>query len=98
MRRQPTVGSRSGSSDVACAATATSAADAAMVMLGVAAERVFDLLCESMATSAVMNPRERVKLEASMKRSSIKPRIDIVHEKFQQIQNAAGFPESATLM
>jgi hypothetical protein len=74
---------------------------ASTVMLGVAAERVFDLVCESLVL-ALLDGKERAELEKRIKARSIKPRLDWVHEKLRKIeQNSprpAGFPESATLM
>lgn len=73
---------------------------ASMVMLGVAAERVFDLVCESLLASSVMSAKERATLEDHMKRARLKPRLEYVHQKLTKLQDARtpGFPESAALM
>ena len=72
---------------------------ASMVMLGIAAERVFDLVCQSITDSLTIQ-KEKDTLEGHMMRARIKPRIDFVHHKLTAIQQrgVSGFPESATLM
>jgi hypothetical protein len=72
---------------------------ASMVMLGVAAERVFDLVCQSMVQS-LTSQKEKTTLEGHMVRARIKPRIDFVGHKLTAIQQRgiSDFPESATLM
>jgi hypothetical protein len=71
---------------------------AAMVMLGVAAERVFLLLCRSTRT-ALTSPREISKFDAVLARPAMKPKLNWLHPKIQQLQEAglAGFPENAAL-
>jgi hypothetical protein len=73
---------------------------ASMVMLGVAAERVFDLVCEALLMSSVMSAKEKSTLADHMKRARLKPRLDYVHQKLTKLQdvNTPGFPESAALM
>jgi len=73
---------------------------ASMVMLGVAAERVFDLVCESLLSSSAMSDKEKGTLADHMKRARLKPRLEYVHQKLARIQdaNTPGFPESAALM
>jgi hypothetical protein len=73
---------------------------ASMVMLGVAAERVFDLLCESLLSSSAMSAKEKATLEDHMRRARLKPRLEYVHQKLTTLQsaNTPGFPESAALM
>lgn len=72
---------------------------ASTVMLGIAAERVFLLLCESM-DSALADPGEKAAFARLMKGIAMKPKLDWVHEKIQKIQKArpAGFPDNATIM
>jgi hypothetical protein len=71
---------------------------ASVVMLGVAAERVFVLLCGSML-KALENPKEEQNFRAEMTRQPMKPKLDRVHKKLQQLQdsNVLGFPENASL-
>jgi hypothetical protein len=74
---------------------------AAMVMLGVAAERVFDLLCESLL-AALNDPGEKNKLSGLLSRFAMKPKVDWVHTKLRAVQDRKpkiqGFPENAALM
>lgn len=72
---------------------------ASTVMLGIAAERVFLLLCESLE-AALANAGEKAAFTKSLGRFSMKPKLDWVHDKIQQIQKhaPAGFPENATIM
>ena len=72
---------------------------ASTVMLGIAAERVFLLLCESME-KALASPKESKKFTAVIKRFTMKPKLDWIHAKIQSLQssNRTGFPENATIM
>jgi hypothetical protein len=72
---------------------------ASTVMLGIAAERVFLLLCERMET-ALANAGEKAAFSKLLGRFSMKPKLDWVHNKVQQIQKQSpvGFPENATIM
>jgi hypothetical protein len=72
---------------------------ASMVMLGIAAERVFDLVCESLLP-AIHSGKERRSLDAAMNRAKIRPRIEFVHRKFTEVEGRSveGFPESSALM
>lgn len=72
---------------------------ASTVMLGIAAERVFLLLCETIEP-ALADPREKTEFGKRLKAFAMKPKLDWVHEKIQQIQKQrpAGFPENATIM
>ncbi|MCC6590183.1 MAG: hypothetical protein IT168_26055 [Bryobacterales bacterium] len=72
---------------------------ASTVMLGIAAERVFLLLCEDLEP-ALADPREKAELSKRLKAFPMKPKLDWVHEKIQRVQNQrpAGFPENATIM
>ena len=70
-----------------------------MVMLGIAAERVFLLLCEAVA-NALASPKEAKKFTDLCGRFSMKPKLDWVHEKFRGVEAGGppGFPENAPLM
>ena len=72
---------------------------ASTVMLGVAAERVFNLICDSLEPARA-SPKEREKLAALQKRLSIKGRADWVHDKLRAVQDGKphGFPENAAIM
>lgn len=69
------------------------------VMLGIAAERVFLLLCDSLA-GALSNASEKATFTKLLGRFPMKPKLDWVQNKLQQIQKQApaGFPENATIM
>ncbi len=72
---------------------------ASTVMLGIAAERVFLLLCDSMQL-ALANPNESKALSAKLKRFPMKPKLDWIHTKLQSLQtsNLPGFPDNAIIM
>jgi hypothetical protein len=74
---------------------------ASTVMLGVAAERVFNLICESLET-ALSSPKEQAEFARVLDRFAMKPKVDWVHEKLRGIQELKprpdGFPENGTLM
>lgn len=74
---------------------------ASTVMLGIAAERIFLLLCEALEP-ALADAREKAEFGKRLKAFPMKPKLDWVHEKIQQIQTRkprpAGFPENATIM
>ena len=72
---------------------------ASTVMLGIAAERVFLLVCQSML-NALGSDTEKRKLENILKRFPMKPKLDWVHKKIQNIQEkrVSGLPENSTLM
>jgi hypothetical protein len=74
---------------------------ASTVMLGVAAERVFDLLCESLL-AALSSEHERRKFSELLARFGMKPKVDWVHAKLREIQDRKprhpGIPENAALM
>jgi hypothetical protein len=69
---------------------------AATIMLGVAAERVFLLLCESLAT-ALADPAEQRDFGKVLGRFAMNPKLQWVHQKIQLIK-APGFPENANIM
>lgn len=72
---------------------------ASTVMLGIASERVFLLLCESMV-EALKDSKEKDRFEGILKRFPMKPKQDWMHSKIMSIEDSkpAGFPENATLM
>jgi hypothetical protein len=72
---------------------------ASTVMLGIAAERVFLLLCDSIA-AALSNAAEKNAFTKLLDRFPMKPKLDWVQNKIQQVQKQAppGFPENATIM
>lgn len=72
---------------------------ASTVMLGIAAERIFLLLCDSLA-GALANANEKTAFGKLLDRFPMKPKLDWVHSKVQQVQKQApaGFPENATIM
>jgi hypothetical protein len=74
---------------------------ASMVMMGVAAERAFNLLADSVV-SRLHDPNETQTLENLLSRFQMKPKVDWIHEKFRKVQatkpKAPGFPDNATLM
>jgi hypothetical protein len=74
---------------------------ASMVMLGVAAERVFLLTCDSISV-ALADAAERKQLETIAQRNPMKPKVDWVHDKLRRLQDVRprlnGLPENATLM
>ena len=74
---------------------------ASTVMLGVAAERVFLLLCDSME-NALLDGKERLKLKRLLEKNPIKPKQDFIHSKIQSIcdqpeHRKKGFPENAPM-
>jgi len=71
---------------------------AATVMLGIAAERVFLLVCDALL-AALRDPTERTAFEAVMDRFPMKPKLDWAHDKIQGLQDrrTPGLPENATL-
>lgn len=69
---------------------------ASTVMLGIAAERVFLLLCESLA-SALADPAEQKDLGRILGRFAMNPKLQWLHQKIQSIK-ASGFPENANIM
>jgi len=72
---------------------------ASTVMLGIAAERAFLLLCDALAV-ALTNAAEKGAFTKLLDRFPMKPKLDWVQNKVQQIQKQApaGFPENATIM
>jgi hypothetical protein len=72
---------------------------ASTVMLGIAAERVLVLVGESLE-NALSDPSEKSDLSRILRRYQMKPKLDWIHGKIQQIQDkrVSGFPDNATLM
>jgi hypothetical protein len=69
---------------------------ASTVMLGIAAERVFLLLCESLV-AALASPAEEKTFRKLLDRFQMNAKLQWVHQKFQSIK-APGFPENANIM
>ena len=71
---------------------------AAMVMLGIAAERVFLILSESIF-NALASPKEKTSLRKVLDRYPMKPKLDWIHAKLVQLQEKrpSGFPENAVI-
>jgi len=72
---------------------------ASTVMLGIAAERVFLLVCNSML-DALQDVTEKKKLQKILNRFPMKPKLVWIHNKVQSLQDnkVPGFPENGTLM
>jgi hypothetical protein len=73
---------------------------ASMVMLGVAAERVFDLVCETLEP-ALADASERAQLAKLLLQMSVRKRLDWVHAKLRRIEDAkrpTGYPDRASVM
>jgi hypothetical protein len=72
---------------------------ASTVMLGIAAERVFLLLCESLE-NALGTSSEKTTFSKLLGQFSMRPKLDWVHNKIQQVlkHRPEGFPENATIM
>ncbi len=64
---------------------------ACVVMLGVASERAFLLLCDSLL-NALLTPKERATFAAVLKSNSMKPKQDWVLDKIQAIQKVRPRP------
>lgn len=76
---------------------------ASTVMLGIAAERVFNLLAESLR-KRLREPAERAQLTKLLERNAMKPKLDWVEQKIRHMQQMPknqrprNFPDNATLM
>jgi hypothetical protein len=70
----------------------------ATVMLGIAAERAFLLLCES-AADALANAAEEDQFRGLLARFPMKPKLDWITVKFQEqsVRALAGFPDNAQI-
>jgi hypothetical protein len=69
---------------------------ASTLLLGIAAERVFLLLCDSLA-AALISPAEQESFAKLLDRFPMKPKLDWVHQKIQSVK-APRFPENANIM
>jgi hypothetical protein len=71
---------------------------ASTIMLGIAAERIFLLVCDSLSV-ALRDPTEKATFDALLQRFPMKPKLDWVHAKLLELQNrrVAGIPDNATL-
>jgi hypothetical protein len=65
---------------------------ASTTMLGIAAERVFILVCESLVDS-LKDLREQAKFQKTLKQNAMKPKLDWLAGKFQRIQTPNRPPE-----
>src|SRR5262249_52415872 len=72
---------------------------ASTVMLGIAAERVFLMVCDSLL-GALSDPSEQTALTAILQRFPMKPKLDWVHAKLLTLQNRrlSGLPDNVGLM
>lgn len=72
---------------------------ASTVMLGIASERVFLLLCDSLL-NALEDGKEKKKFERLLGGFAVKPKLQWLHDKLQSIKDKKtdGFPENSTLM
>lgn len=68
------------------------------IMLGIAAERIFLLVCDSLS-AALRDPTEKATFDALLQRFPMKPKLDWVHAKLLDLQNrrVPGLPDNATL-
>jgi len=69
------------------------------LMLGIAAERVFLLVCEAVE-HALAEPAERKQFEGLLNRFPMKPKLDWVHHKLETLPKdaRAGLPENTSIM
>ncbi len=72
---------------------------ASAVMIGIAAERVFLLVCDAMHAS-LADPSEKARFEKILGRFAMKPKLDWIHAKLTALQSRRlpGFPEGSLLM
>lgn len=72
---------------------------ASAVMLGIAAERVFLLVCESIQR-ALTDPKERGEFDNLLNRFPMRPKVEWVRNKLDKVQASRRpeFPENAMLM
>jgi hypothetical protein len=72
---------------------------ASVLLLGVAAERVFDLLCDAMV-KALQEEKDEAELTKLLAQFPMKPKLDWMHNKLQALQKKKlpGLPENSTLM
>ena len=69
------------------------------LMLGIAAERVFLLVCEAVKC-AIGDPAESKQFESLLKKFPMKPKLDWVHHKLETLPKDAriGLPENTSIM
>ena len=65
---------------------------ASTMMLGIAAERVFLLVCDSLA-AALKDPAERAAFQKILDRNPMKPKLDWVSDKLREIQTPKRPPD-----
>lgn len=65
---------------------------ASTMMLGIAAERVFQLVCDSLV-AALKDPGEQAAFQKILDRNPMKPKLDWVSDKLRQIQNPKRPPD-----
>ena len=72
---------------------------AASLLLGIAAERVFLLVYDSVK-DALANPTEKRKFEQKGSGIAMKPKLDLLHRKLQDLQGKgiSGYPDNAVIM
>lgn len=73
---------------------------ASAMMLGIAAERVFELVCDSLL-AALKDPSEKATFQAILERFAMKPKLDWVLAKFQRVQTPrrpAGIPDDTDVV
>ena len=72
---------------------------ASAVMLGIAAERVFLLVCQSLL-AAITDTKDKTKFEKILARFPMKPKVEWVRTKMDTLQNTlpTGFPDNSSLM
>ncbi len=72
---------------------------ASTVMLGIAAERVFLMVCDSLL-AALRDPGEQATLGGILQRFPMRPKLDWVHAKILALQNLRppGLPDNVGLM
>lgn len=72
---------------------------ASVVMLGVASERTFLLLCDSLF-NAIANPTEKSKFQKILEYRAIKPKMDWVSDKIQALQKKSprALPDNVNTM
>lgn len=72
---------------------------ASAMMLGIAAERVFLLVCDSLRAS-LANPTEKSDFDKILDKNPVKPKMDWLSDKLRRVQTPkrpAGFPDDADI-
>lgn len=73
---------------------------ASAMMLGIASERVFELVCDSLL-AALNSANEKATFQGILDRFPMKPKLDWVMAKFQQVQTPrrpTGFPDDTDIV